>query len=403
MTDLIDFSSIPVQNYSANQDNKNNNNNILPFFDFSKSNSNLHCNNDETKVNKQENNTKVSPPINNSKIEKGQPEKRIKENNEHKEKREDKSISKGKLKPIKINKVATKSKTEFQEMEVKEEITEMKYIEEINKENKDKDRKKHKSQKKNENKIEKKNDKETESSSLTVKEKDENEEVNKEEQNKENEKENDNEETNEQIIGKYSFQNYAFNDETKNESFEISIYRDLFLISRKLIFIISPFLPFLNNFNINYRFNYKSKNDLRQWDLYTPMIIIFLLSFTISLDINFWFIILFTAIFGSFITFLNCIFLEVNISFFQIFSMVGYSLIPLSLGGYFLNFCKYILGFGKILRFIIGFLFFDWSWFTIKTIWEELFFNEKNNIAFYPAILMMFKIFIMVLIKIEGK
>ena len=111
---------------------------------------------------------------------------------------------------------------------------------------------------------------------------------------------------------------------TLDESISITIKRDLNLIYTKLKLVMNPFVS-----------KEKKYNQIRQWDLWGPLLLNLILACTLTLNTKekgqitalifmiFWL--------GGAIIYLNNYFLGVKASIFQIFCLLGYCSFPLNI------------------------------------------------------------------------
>ena len=165
-------------------------------------------------------------------------------------------------------------------------------------------------------------------------------------------------------------------DNTLNESILTTIYRDLFLISVKLKYVIKP-----------YGSKEKKNYHIKQWDLWGPLLLNMFLACTLAFNSEekSQMIILIFVIFwvGGVIIFLNAYFLGVKSSIFQILCLLGYCLFPLNLSGFCVTFFK-IKG---VLRFLIVLITCLWSIYSSNDFLDQLTNNDQRYLVEYPCIL----------------
>jgi hypothetical protein len=171
--------------------------------------------------------------------------------------------------------------------------------------------------------------------------------------------------------------NYNINKNTLNEPISQTIFRDLNSIYFKLKFVINPF--------INQKI--KSKH-IKNWDLYGPLLFTILLSSTLAFQShnqksNIFSLVFIIFWFGSFLIYLNANLLEIKISIFQIFCLLGYCLFPLNLSAFILCLFKFY----EIIRIFIVVFGCFWACFSMRG-FLLLTANENNRmLVLYPAIL----------------
>ena len=178
-----------------------------------------------------------------------------------------------------------------------------------------------------------------------------------------------------QSIGSNNLNN-EINKNTLNESVYSTINRDFKMIYTKLKYVINPF--------ISREEKYKQ---IRQWDLWCPLLLNILLSLTLALNteekgqittlifIIFWF--------GGVAIYLNNYFLEVKTSIFQILCLLGYCQFPLNIAAIILT----IINFGYIIRLIIVGIFFCWSTYSSSDYLKAITKQDKRYLVLYPCIL----------------
>ena len=178
-----------------------------------------------------------------------------------------------------------------------------------------------------------------------------------------------------------STQNFKYHipQQTLDEAILTTIYRDLYSIYYKLIFVINPLTS-----------DEVKKNQIKQWDLWGPLLFNIFLAciLAINSENKGQTIILIFLIFwlGSFLVFLNSNLLGVRISIFQIFCLLGYCLFPLNISSFILCFIKI----NDILKlFFIGLTCF-WSLFSVSSFLKNLTNPEQRYLVLYPVILLYF-------------
>lgn len=167
-----------------------------------------------------------------------------------------------------------------------------------------------------------------------------------------------------------------FPHSTLNEPISTTIYRDIYLIYTKLKLVINPFIS-----------QETRSNQIKQWDLWGPLIFDMILGCTLSIhsDNKSKTIVLIFVIFwlGGLFVYLNSYFLGVKCSLFQLLCLLGYCLFPLNIAAFIL--C--IINFGKIFGVILaGFAGF-WSIYSASSFLKGLTFGDKRYLVLYPCIL----------------
>ena len=173
--------------------------------------------------------------------------------------------------------------------------------------------------------------------------------------------------------------NNNFSKESLDEAIITTIYRDLYSVYIKLILVINPLTS-----------DEVKKKNIRQWDLWGPLLFTVFLACTLAINSNdkSQTVILIFLIFwaGSFLVFLNSNLLGVKISIFQIFCLLGYCLFPLNISSFIFCFIKT----NDILKlFFIGLTCF-WSLFSVSRFLKNLANSEQRYLVLYPVILLYF-------------
>lgn len=166
------------------------------------------------------------------------------------------------------------------------------------------------------------------------------------------------------------------NSNTLNESIKTTINRDLSLIYKKLKYVINPFTS-----------KEEKRNQIRQWDLWGPLILNMLLASTLSFNtkeksqmtslifIIFWL--------GGVVLYLNANFLGVKTSIYQMFCLLGYCLFPLNISAIIVT----IFNFNDIIRLIIVLITFVWSIYSSSDYLKIITNQEQRYLVLYPCIL----------------
>ena len=164
--------------------------------------------------------------------------------------------------------------------------------------------------------------------------------------------------------------------DTLHEDINESLKRDLNLIWTKLKYVINPFIPEKDR-----------SEQVRQWDLWGPLIFTCLLSMTLAfrasekgstftlIFIIFWI--------GSILVYLNANLLGIKVSIFQIICLLGYCLFPLNIAAIILSLGKFF----EFLRLIILIACCTWSSYSIRGFLLNLASKEQRLLVIYPAIL----------------
>jgi hypothetical protein len=180
------------------------------------------------------------------------------------------------------------------------------------------------------------------------------------------------------------YKNYE-NKNTLNEPITDTILRDLNSIYFKLKFVINPFV----NQNI-------TSKKIKQWDLWGPLLFTILLSSTLAFrstqKSNTFSLVFIVFWLGSFLIYLNANLLEIKISIFQIFCLLGYCLFPLNLSALILSIFKTF----EIIRIFIVLFGCFWACFSMRGFLINSANENNRTLVLYPAIL--FYLFISVTI-----
>ena len=176
-----------------------------------------------------------------------------------------------------------------------------------------------------------------------------------------------------------SMQNFKYHipQQTLDEAILTTIYRDLYSIYYKLIFVINPLTS-----------DEVKKNQIKQWDLWGPLLFNIFLACTLAINSENkgQTIILIFLIFwlGSFLVFLNSHLLGVKTSIFQILCLLGYCLFPLNISAFIFSFTRP----PEILKFLFVALTCFWSLFSASSFLRNLANPEQRYLVLYPCILL---------------
>ena len=163
---------------------------------------------------------------------------------------------------------------------------------------------------------------------------------------------------------------------TLDEAVQTTINRDLKLIYNKLKLVINPLIS-----------KEKKYNQIRQWDLWGPLLLNLILAFTLTLNtkekgqitslifIIFWL--------GGTIIYLNNHFLGVKASIFQIFCLLGYCLFPLNIAAIIIT----IINFNDLIRLILVGGACGWSIYSSSDYLKVITNHEQRYLVLYPCIL----------------
>ena len=170
---------------------------------------------------------------------------------------------------------------------------------------------------------------------------------------------------------------YYSSNETLDEEILTTIYRDLYSIYYKLIFVINPLTS-----------DEVKKNQIKQWDLWGPLLFNIILACTLAInseDRGQTIILIFLIFWvGSFLVFLNSNLLGVKTSIFQIFCLLGYCLFPLNISAFIFCFTKSY----EIIKFLVIGLTCFWSLFSASSFLKNLGNPEQRYLVLYPCILL---------------
>ena len=163
---------------------------------------------------------------------------------------------------------------------------------------------------------------------------------------------------------------------TLDESVQTTINRDLKLIYNKLKLVINPLIP-----------KEKKYNQIKQWDLWGPLLLNLILAFTLTLNtkekgqitslifIIFWL--------GGTIIYLNNQFLGVNASIFQMFCLLGYCLFPLNIAALIIT----LINFNDMIRLILVGCACFMAIYSSSDYLKIITNNEQRYLVLYPCIL----------------
>ena len=163
---------------------------------------------------------------------------------------------------------------------------------------------------------------------------------------------------------------------TLDESVYSTIKRDLSMIYKKLKYVINPFI----SKEIKYY-------QIRQWDLWGPLLLNLILACTLTLNtkekgqitalifIIFWL--------GGTIIYLNNYFLGVKASIFQIFCLLGYCSFPLNISAIIVT----IINLYEIPRLIIVGFTCVWSIYSSSGYLKVITTYDQRYLVLYPCIL----------------
>ena len=191
--------------------------------------------------------------------------------------------------------------------------------------------------------------------------------------------EQENENSKNENINKKNYQlSLSDSNQKLNEPISDSIKRDLFLIWTKLSYVINPF-----------KSNNEKNKHIKQWDLWGPLVFTILLAITLAIRAtekgNTFILVFLIFWFGSFLIYINSHLLEVKISIFHIFCLLGYCMFPLNISSFILM----LYNFYEIFRILIVVLGCFWSSFSasgfLKCSVDE---DNIRGLVLYPVILL---------------
>ena len=146
---------------------------------------------------------------------------------------------------------------------------------------------------------------------------------------------------------------------TLDESVQTTINRDLKLIYNKLKLVINPLIP-----------KEKKYNQIKQWDLWGPLLLNLILAFTLTLN-------------TKAIIYLNNQFLGVNASIFQMFCLLGYCLFPLNIAALIIT----LINFNDMIRLILVGCACFMAIYSSSDYLKIITNNEQRYLVLYPCIL----------------
>ena len=163
---------------------------------------------------------------------------------------------------------------------------------------------------------------------------------------------------------------------TLDESIYLTISRDFSMIYTKLKYVLNPFIS-----------KEKKYSQIRQWDLWGPLLLNIALSLTLSFNVKekgqITSLIFITFWLGGFAIFLNNYILGIKASIFQIFCLLGYCLFPLNIAAIIVS----IINFNDILRLIIVSITYCWSIYSSSDYLKAITTQDKRYLVLYPCIL----------------
>ena len=175
----------------------------------------------------------------------------------------------------------------------------------------------------------------------------------------------------------YNKNSSSLNDRgTLDESVNTTIIRDLKLIYNKLKLVINPLIS-----------REKKYSQIRQWDLWGPLLLNIILALTLTLNtkekgqITSLIFIIFWV--GGAIIFLNNHFLGVKASIFQMFCLLGYCLFPLNVAAIIVT----LINLFELVRFIIVGVACLWSIYSSSDYLRVITNYEQRYLVLYPCIL----------------
>ena len=163
---------------------------------------------------------------------------------------------------------------------------------------------------------------------------------------------------------------------TLDESVNTTIIRDLKLIYNKLKLVINPLIS-----------REKKYSQIRQWDLWGPLLLNIILALTLTLNtkekgqITSLIFIIFWV--GGAIIFLNNHFLGVKASIFQMFCLLGYCLFPLNVAAIIVT----VINLFELVRFIIVGVACLWSIYSSSDYLRIITTHDQRYLVLYPCIL----------------
>jgi hypothetical protein len=163
---------------------------------------------------------------------------------------------------------------------------------------------------------------------------------------------------------------------TLDESVNTTITRDLKLIYNKLKLVINPLIS-----------REKKYSQIRQWDLWGPLLLNIILALTLTLNtkekgqITSLIFIIFWV--GGAIIFLNNHFLGVKASIFQMFCLLGYCLFPLNVAAIIVT----LINLFELVRFIIVGVACLWSIYSSSDYLRIITTQDQRYLVLYPCIL----------------
>eukprot|EP00331_Platyophrya_macrostoma_P009039 CAMPEP_0176420526 /NCGR_PEP_ID=MMETSP0127-20121128/8653_1 /TAXON_ID=938130 /ORGANISM="Platyophrya macrostoma, Strain WH" /LENGTH=220 /DNA_ID=CAMNT_0017801127 /DNA_START=34 /DNA_END=694 /DNA_ORIENTATION=+ len=167
---------------------------------------------------------------------------------------------------------------------------------------------------------------------------------------------------------------------TLDEPIVVTLKRDLGMIAYKLKYVMMP------------KAREEGAKELRNWDLWGPLLICLLLATLLSLRAKDKAQVIFGTIFviiwiGACILTLNTKLLGGKISFFQSVCVLGYCVFPISVAALVLSIIHAFISVPIIISLILSGMAFVWSTFSSVGFMKALVNEEKKLLAAYPVLL----------------
>ena len=165
--------------------------------------------------------------------------------------------------------------------------------------------------------------------------------------------------------------------DTLSEPIIHTLLRDLYDIYTRLKYVINPFIP-----------ENKRSAHIKQWDLWGPLLFNILLAITLAFQneqkANTFILVFIIFWIGSLLVYINAKLLDVKLSLFQTYCLLGYSLFPLNISSLLLS----LFHIHEILRFALVLLCCVWSCYSMSGFLKSSSPEEQRLLVLYPGLLL---------------
>ena len=169
---------------------------------------------------------------------------------------------------------------------------------------------------------------------------------------------------------------------TLDEPIITTLKRDLLVIGTKVKYVLVP------------KMTDRKMEELYNWDLWGPLIFCFLYSIALSTGNSNSETSIFVLIFvifwiGGFVITFNERFLGAKIGIYQVLSLLGYGMFPITVAGVIIGFCKISNIYVKLILVIVGLI---WSIIASLGFFNRLVEADKKMLAIIPVFLFLFSL-----------